>query len=97
MTEKYVGEEEQPQLDPEVGVAASRGPKKGHVYGFGQSMDMSRVLSGTSSLGSQETSALTTPGTPGTSPSEMMDFIRDEMSSLESRPVHTMHSQVSDA
>ncbi|MQL98388.1 hypothetical protein Taro_031098 [Colocasia esculenta] len=35
MTEKYVGEEEQPQLDPEVWVAASDAPKKGHVYVLG--------------------------------------------------------------
>ncbi|MQM02261.1 hypothetical protein Taro_035022 [Colocasia esculenta] len=52
MIEKYVGEEEQPQLDPEVWVAASGAPKKGHVYGFGHSMDTSRVLSGASSSAS---------------------------------------------
>ncbi|MQM04889.1 hypothetical protein Taro_037695 [Colocasia esculenta] len=52
MIEKYAGEEEQPQLDPEVWVAASGAPKKGHVYGFGHGMDMSRVLSGALSLGS---------------------------------------------
>ncbi|MQM11048.1 hypothetical protein Taro_043949, partial [Colocasia esculenta] len=53
MIEKYVGEDEQPQSDPEVWVAASGAPKKGHVYGFGHSMDMSRVLSGASSSASQ--------------------------------------------
>ncbi|MQM22530.1 hypothetical protein Taro_055583, partial [Colocasia esculenta] len=46
MTEKYAGEEEELQLDPEVWVAASGAPKKGHVYSFGHSMDTSRVLSG---------------------------------------------------
>ncbi|MQL96319.1 hypothetical protein Taro_028993 [Colocasia esculenta] len=96
MTEKYVEEEEQPQLDPEVWVAASGAPKKGHVYSFGHSMDTSKVLSGASSSGSQATSAFTTPGAPGTSPSEMMGFIRDEISGLESRLVHTMHTQVLD-
>ncbi|MQM10549.1 hypothetical protein Taro_043443 [Colocasia esculenta] len=36
MTEKYTGEDEQPQLDDlEVWVAASSAPKKGHVYGYG--------------------------------------------------------------
>ncbi|MQL81835.1 hypothetical protein Taro_014299 [Colocasia esculenta] len=64
MTEKYVGEEEQLQLDPEVWVAASGAQKKGHVYGFGHSMDTSRVLSGTLSSASQ-TSAFTTAGAPG--------------------------------
>ncbi|MQL95229.1 hypothetical protein Taro_027901 [Colocasia esculenta] len=96
MIEKYAGEEEQPQLDPEVWVAASSAPKKGHVYGFGHSMDMSRALSGASSSASQ-TSAFTTPGAPGTSPSEMMGFIRDEISSLESRLAQRMQTQVSDA
>ncbi|MQM13479.1 hypothetical protein Taro_046404 [Colocasia esculenta] len=37
MIEKCAGEEEQSQLDPEVWVAASGPPKKGHVYGFGHS------------------------------------------------------------
>ncbi|MQM19166.1 hypothetical protein Taro_052167 [Colocasia esculenta] len=97
MIEKYAKEEEQPQLDPEVWVAASGAPKKGHVYGFGDSMDTSRVLSGAFSSGSQATSAFTTPGAPSTSPSEMMGFIRDEISDLESHLVHTMHTQVSDA
>ncbi|MQL84013.1 hypothetical protein Taro_016506, partial [Colocasia esculenta] len=73
MIEKYVGEEEQPHLDPEVWVAAFGAPKKGHVYGFGHSMDTSKVLSGASSSASQ-TSAFTIPGDPGT-PGEMMGFI----------------------
>ncbi|MQL99800.1 hypothetical protein Taro_032528, partial [Colocasia esculenta] len=97
MTEKYVGEEEQPQLDLEVWVVASGAPKKGHVYGFGHSMDTSKVLSGASSSASQVTSAVTTPRAPGTSPSETMGFIRDETSGLESRLAHTKQTQVSDA
>ncbi|MQL68108.1 hypothetical protein Taro_000441 [Colocasia esculenta] len=91
MTEKYAGEEEQPQLDPEVWVAAFGAPKKGHVYGFGHNMDKSRVFSGTSSSASH-TSAFTTAGTPGASPSEMRGFIRDEISGLESRLAQTMES-----
>ncbi|MQM15484.1 hypothetical protein Taro_048429 [Colocasia esculenta] len=89
MTKKYAGEEEQPQLDPEVWVATSGAPKKGHVYGFGHSMDTSRVLSGTSSSASQ-TSAFTTVGAPGTSPSEIRGYIRDEISGLHSRLAQTM-------
>ncbi|MQM22852.1 hypothetical protein Taro_055910 [Colocasia esculenta] len=58
MTEKYAGEDEQPQLDPKVWDAASGTPKKGHMYGFGHNMDTSRVLSGASSSASQ-TSAVT--------------------------------------
>ncbi|MQL82236.1 hypothetical protein Taro_014703 [Colocasia esculenta] len=59
MTEKYAGEEEQPQLDP-------------------------------------KTSAFTTPGALDTSPNEMMGFILDTISSLESRLAQTMQMQVSD-
>ncbi|MQM19509.1 hypothetical protein Taro_052514, partial [Colocasia esculenta] len=82
MIDKYVREEEEPQLDPKVWVAASGAPKKGHVYGFGHSMNMRRVLSNASSSGLQETNAFTTPGALGTTTSEMMGFIRDEISSL---------------
>ncbi|MQM04209.1 hypothetical protein Taro_037000 [Colocasia esculenta] len=93
MTEEYAGEEEQPQLDPEVWVAASGAPKKDLVYDFWHSMDTSMVLSGASSSASQ-TSAFTTAGAPGTSPSEMMGFIRDEISGLESRMAETMESRL---
>ncbi|MQM03184.1 hypothetical protein Taro_035957 [Colocasia esculenta] len=95
MTEKYAGEEEEPQLDPEVWVAASSAPKKGHVYGFGYSMDMSRVFSGTLSSASHM-SAFTTAGALSTSPSEMRGFIRDEIFGLESRLV-TVQAQLSQA
>ncbi|MQM19151.1 hypothetical protein Taro_052151 [Colocasia esculenta] len=84
MTEKYTEEEVQPQLDPKVWVATSGAPKKGHVYGFGHSMDTSRVLSGALSSASQ-TSPFTIAGALGTSPSEMRGLIRDEISGLESR------------
>ncbi|MQM01110.1 hypothetical protein Taro_033859, partial [Colocasia esculenta] len=60
-------------------------------------MDTSRVLSSASSSASPATSAFTIPGAPGTSSSEMMGFIRDEISGLESCLVHTMLRQVSDA
>ncbi|MQL70756.1 hypothetical protein Taro_003072 [Colocasia esculenta] len=93
MTEKYAGEEERPQLDHEVWVAASGAPKNGHVYGFGHSMNMSRVLSGGSSSSSQ-TGAFTTPGALGTSPSEMMVFIVDMISGLESPLAQMMESHL---
>ncbi|MQL77724.1 hypothetical protein Taro_010138 [Colocasia esculenta] len=64
MTEKYAGEDEQPPLDHEVWVAAAGAPKKGHVYGFGHSIDTSRVLSGGSSSGSQTSAFHSGVGTP---------------------------------
>ncbi|MQL82356.1 hypothetical protein Taro_014826 [Colocasia esculenta] len=93
MTEKYAGEEEHPQLYPEVWVAVSGAPKKGHVYGFGHSIDTNRVLSGTSSSASH-TSAFTTVGAPGTSPNEMRGFFTDSISGLESRLAQTMETRL---
>ncbi|MQL94693.1 hypothetical protein Taro_027357, partial [Colocasia esculenta] len=96
MTEKYVGEEEQPQLDLEVWVAAFGAPKKGHVYGFGHSMDTSSVLSVASSSASQS-SAFTTPAVaPGTSLSEMMGFIADTISGLESHLAETLETHLAE-
>ncbi|MQM04855.1 hypothetical protein Taro_037660 [Colocasia esculenta] len=94
MTEKYAGEDEQPQLDPEVWVAASGAPKKGHVYGFGHSMDTSTVLSGASSSASQTSAFSTGVGAPGTSPNEMMGFIADTIFGLESRLAQTMETRL---
>ncbi|MQL95952.1 hypothetical protein Taro_028624, partial [Colocasia esculenta] len=94
MIEKYAKEDEQPQLDPEVWVAASGAPKKGHVYGFGHSMDMSRVLSGASSSALQTSAFNTEVGAPGTSPSDMMGFITNTISGLESRIAQTMETRL---
>ncbi|MQL96697.1 hypothetical protein Taro_029383 [Colocasia esculenta] len=43
-------------------------------------------------LDPEVTSAFTTHGAARTAPSEVMGFIRDEISGLESRLVHTMHT-----
>ncbi|MQM19829.1 hypothetical protein Taro_052842 [Colocasia esculenta] len=87
MTEKYVGVDEQPQLDPEVWVAASGAPNKGHVYGFGNSMDTSRMLSGTSSSASQS-SAFNT----GT---QVTDALQAQLSQTLSQVISQALSQVS--
>ncbi|MQL90948.1 hypothetical protein Taro_023547 [Colocasia esculenta] len=94
MTEKYAEEDEQPQLDPEVWVAASGAPKKGHVYGFGHSMDTSRVLSGASSSASQTSAFNVGVGTPGSSPNDMMGFIANTISGLESCLAQTMETRL---
>ncbi|MQM09419.1 hypothetical protein Taro_042289 [Colocasia esculenta] len=93
MTEKYAGEDEQPQLDPEVWVAASGALKKGHVYSFGHSINTNKVLSGASSLASQTNAINAGVGTPGTSPSDMMGFIANTISGLESRLAQTMETR----
>ncbi|MQL82562.1 hypothetical protein Taro_015044 [Colocasia esculenta] len=94
MTEKYAEKDEQPQLDPEVWVAASSATKKGHVYGFGHSIDTSRVLSGASSSASQTNAFNPGVGTPGTYPSDMMGFITNMISGLESCLAQTMETRL---
>ncbi|MQL73248.1 hypothetical protein Taro_005591 [Colocasia esculenta] len=96
MTEKYAGEEQLPQLDPEVWVAASGAPKEGHVYGFGHSMDTSKVFSDASSSASHTSAFSTQAGAPSTSPSEVMGFIADTISSLESRLAQTMETRLAE-
>ncbi|MQL94109.1 hypothetical protein Taro_026765 [Colocasia esculenta] len=94
MTEKYAGEDEQPRLDHEVWVAASGAPKKGHVYGFGHSIDTSRVSSRGSSSASQTSAFNAGVGIPGTSPSDMMGFIANTISGLESRLADLMETRL---
>ncbi|MQL84146.1 hypothetical protein Taro_016650 [Colocasia esculenta] len=44
MTERYVEGTPQPDLDPEAWVDVAGGPRKGRVYGFGDSLDTHPVL-----------------------------------------------------
>ena len=96
MSEKYVEEGTQPpELDPDVWIAAAGEPKKGHVYGFGRSLDTRRVISSCSSSGSHATSAFTTPPPSSSSVlAEIMGFIQQEMSSIETRLSQTFESQL---
>ncbi|MQM01908.1 hypothetical protein Taro_034665, partial [Colocasia esculenta] len=45
MAERYAEGTPQPDLDPEAWVDAAGGPRKGRVYGFGDSLDTHPVLS----------------------------------------------------
>ncbi|MQM13257.1 hypothetical protein Taro_046185, partial [Colocasia esculenta] len=45
MAERYAEGTPQPELDPEAWVDAAGGPRKGRVYGFGNSLDTTPVLS----------------------------------------------------
>ncbi|MQL85105.1 hypothetical protein Taro_017621 [Colocasia esculenta] len=47
MDERYGDDSQRPELDPDIWVAASRAPKKGHVYGFGHSLGTARTVSQT--------------------------------------------------
>lgn len=72
MEEKYGDDSPRPELDPDVWVAASGAPKKGHVYGFGHSIGTTRVLSSCSSAASHATSPFTTPSGPGGSSRDVL-------------------------
>ncbi|MQL79866.1 hypothetical protein Taro_012314 [Colocasia esculenta] len=49
MDERYGDDSQRPELDPDIWVAASGAPKKGHVYGSGHSLGTTRVISSCSS------------------------------------------------
>ncbi|MQL89296.1 hypothetical protein Taro_021859 [Colocasia esculenta] len=69
MDERYGDDSQHPELDPNIWVAASGTPKKGHVYGFGHSLGTTRVISSCSSSVSHATSPFTTPAALGGSSS----------------------------
>ncbi|MQL96534.1 hypothetical protein Taro_029219 [Colocasia esculenta] len=69
MDERYGDDSQRPELDPDIWVAASGAPKKGHVYGFGHSLGTTRVIPSCSSSVSHVTSPFTTPAAPGGSSS----------------------------
>ncbi|MQM02622.1 hypothetical protein Taro_035388 [Colocasia esculenta] len=64
MDERYGDDSQHPELDPDIWVAASGAPKKGHVYGFGHNLGTARVISSCSSSVSHATSPFTTPAAP---------------------------------
>ncbi|MQL92343.1 hypothetical protein Taro_024965, partial [Colocasia esculenta] len=69
MDERYGDDSQHPELDPDVWVAASGAPKKGHVYGFRHSLGTTRVISSCSNFISHATSPFTTHEASGGSSS----------------------------
>ncbi|MQL93187.1 hypothetical protein Taro_025830 [Colocasia esculenta] len=86
-----------PELDPNIWVAASGAPKKGHVYGFGHSLGTARVISSCSSSVSHATSLFTTPTAPGGSSSAALtmtlDLFREIVNESVSQNISTIVSQ----
>ncbi|MQL99230.1 hypothetical protein Taro_031953 [Colocasia esculenta] len=77
MDERYGDDSQHPELDPDIWVAASGAPKKGHVYGFGHSLGTTRVISSCSSSVSHATSPFTTPAALGGSSSAALTMTPD--------------------
>ncbi|MQM17730.1 hypothetical protein Taro_050704, partial [Colocasia esculenta] len=79
MAERYAEGTPQPDLDSEAWVDATRGPRKGRVYGFGDSLDTHPVLSSYASSIASPAYASSSTAPPVSSVEEIRDLIREEL------------------
>ncbi|MQL76799.1 hypothetical protein Taro_009201 [Colocasia esculenta] len=97
MDERYGDDNQRPELDPDIWVAAFGAPKKGHVYGFGHSFGTTRVISSCSSSVSYATFLFTTPAAPCVSssagPTMTPDMFRAIVNETVSQNISTIVSQ----
>ncbi|MQM10251.1 hypothetical protein Taro_043138 [Colocasia esculenta] len=97
MDERYGDDSQRPELDPDIWVAASVAPKKGHVYGFGHSLGTARVISSCSSSVSHATSPFTTPtalgGSSSAAPTMTPAQFREIVNETVSQNISTIVSQ----
>ncbi|MQL73370.1 hypothetical protein Taro_005723 [Colocasia esculenta] len=79
MADRYAEGTPQPDLDPEAWVDVAGGPRKGRVYGFGDSLDTTPVLSSYASSVAPPTYASSSTALPGNGVEEMRTLIREEL------------------
>ncbi|MQL88449.1 hypothetical protein Taro_021016, partial [Colocasia esculenta] len=79
MADRYAEGTPQPDLDPEAWVDAAGGPRKGRVYGFGDSLDTTPVLSSYASSVAPLAYASSSAAPPGSGVEEMRTLIREEL------------------
>ncbi|MQL94050.1 hypothetical protein Taro_026701, partial [Colocasia esculenta] len=79
MADRYVEGTPQPDLDPEAWVDAAGGPRKDRVYGFGDSLDTTPVLSSYASLVAPPAYASSSVAPPVSGVEEMRTLIREEL------------------
>ncbi|MQL91079.1 hypothetical protein Taro_023687, partial [Colocasia esculenta] len=79
MAERYPEGTPQPDLDPEAWVDAAGGPRKGRVYGFGDSLDTHPVLSSYASSIAPPAYASSSTTPPVSGVEEIRDLIREEL------------------
>ncbi|MQL86170.1 hypothetical protein Taro_018709 [Colocasia esculenta] len=79
MADRYAEGTAQPDLDPEAWVDAVGGPRKGRVYGFGDSLDTTPVLSSYASLVAPPAYVSSSAAPPGSSGEEMRTLIQEEL------------------
>ncbi|MQL85267.1 hypothetical protein Taro_017787 [Colocasia esculenta] len=79
MADRYTKGTPQPDLDPEAWVDAAGGPRKGRVYGFGDSLDTTPVLSSYASLVAPPAYASSSAVPPVSGVEEMRTLIQEEL------------------
>ncbi|MQM21839.1 hypothetical protein Taro_054884, partial [Colocasia esculenta] len=79
MAEHYAEGTPQPDLDPEAWVDAAGGPRKGRVYGFGDSLDTHPVLSSYASSIAPPAYASSSAAPPVSGVEEIRDLILEEL------------------
>ncbi|MQM21364.1 hypothetical protein Taro_054403 [Colocasia esculenta] len=79
MADRYAEGTPQPDLDPEAWVDAARGPRKGRVYGFGDSLDTTPVLSSYASSVAPLVYASSSAAPPVSGVEEIRTLIREEL------------------
>ncbi|MQM10420.1 hypothetical protein Taro_043313 [Colocasia esculenta] len=79
MEDHYVEGTPQPDLDPKAWVDATGGPRKGRVYGFGDSLDTTPVLSSYASSVAPPAYASSSTAPPVSGVEEIRTLIREEL------------------
>ncbi|MQL75481.1 hypothetical protein Taro_007857 [Colocasia esculenta] len=79
MADRYVEGTPQPDSDPEAWVDAAGGLRKGRVYGFGDSLDTTPVLSSYASLVTPPAYASSSAAPPISGVEEIRTLIREEL------------------
>ncbi|MQL79074.1 hypothetical protein Taro_011519, partial [Colocasia esculenta] len=79
MADRYVDGTPQPDLDLEAWVDAAGGPRKGRVYGFGDSLDTTPVLSSYASSVAPPACASSSAAPPGSGGEDVRTLIQEEL------------------
>ena len=79
MAERYIEGTPQPDLDADAWVEAAGVPRKGRVYGFGDSLDTHRVLSSYASSIAPPAHASSSSAPPVSGVEDIRGIIREEL------------------
>ncbi|MQL91679.1 hypothetical protein Taro_024300 [Colocasia esculenta] len=86
MVDRYAEGTPQPDLDPEAWIDTAGGPRKGRVYGFGDSLDSTPVLSSYASSVAPPAYASSSTAMPSSGGDNIRILIREELS--QQLPLH---------